>query len=390
MKKDRTDRVLHLLRVGVALLGVLSFWLLSPILTPVLESVLGQATLFSTALTLPEGAVLTLRERFAPDLVLSQNMNSLINLVSQVPESHGEPSLKSLSAKDNKSLIQEDEGSTYDLQSIPPEYRGALVEQTIVGEDGNNAFVRWQNAWIRNYTRLSPHEILEVLKKDTALKLEDSNRPQVLLYHTHTTESYDPSPGEAYDTRNNWRDEDKTNNMAAVGAALAEELTALGVQVIHDTTLHDFPSYNGAYDRSRATIRKYMDQYPSIRVAIDLHRDAVIYEDLSVMKPIVEVEGRKAAQLMIIAPCDDSKGSVGVPRWAENFRFAVGLANCLEKKYPGLTRPIFFCYRNYNLDLTDGSLLMEFGTNGNNLREAVYTARLLAPVLAEYLLMHTS
>ncbi len=368
-------------RAAAALVGAGVFFLLYPVARPYLEALPGQATLFSAALTMPEGAAVTLRERFAAELL---------------PESSDPPPAPSVPPPASSSASPPESGSgessetdppsvpsDYDPEEIPEEYRAALLEETVVGEEGNEAFIQWQSAWIRNYTRLTPSEIRQVLETPVSFSLSDNSEPQVLLYHTHTTESFDPSPGGFYDTRNNWRDVDKNNNMAAVGEALAEELEALGINVIHDTTLHDHPSYNGAYDRSRETLERYLEQYPSIRVAIDIHRDAVIYDDLSVLKPTVEVDGRKAAQLMIIAPCDD--GSIGVPGWKENFRFATQLASEMENRYPGLTRPIFFCYRHYNLDMTPGSLLFEFGTNGNNLEEALYTARLIAPVLADCL-----
>ena len=110
----------------------------------------------------------------------------------------------------------------------------------------------------------------------------------------------------------------------------------------------------------------------------------MLYDDGSTLKGVQEVKGKKAAQLMIIAPCDD--GTVGVPGWEENFRFAAELTSAVEKEHPGLMRPVFFCYRNYNLGMTPDSLLLEFGTNGNTLEEAIYTARLVGPVMAEYLL----
>ena len=385
MKKKGNEKLARIFRAAAALAGAAVFFLMYPTLGPVAESVLGQATIFSAALTMPEGAALTLQERFAGEIVPLEEADPLPSVPPA--SSASEPQDSSSSQQDPSN--QEPSPSTpsagdYDPNDIPQEYRAALLEETVTGEEGNEAFVRWENAWIRNYTNLSGQEILDVLKTPSALKMGDSGQPQVLLYHTHTTESYDPSPGEFYDTRNNWRDVEKTNNMAAVGEALAQELEALGINVIHDTTLHDYPSYNGAYDRSKVTVEEYLERYPSIRIAIDIHRDAVIYDDLSVLKPVVEVDGRKAAQLMIIAPCDDA-GSVGVPRWQENFRFAARLASDMEEAYPGLTRPIFFCYRHYNLDLTDGSLLFEFGTNGNTLEESLYTARLIAPILADYI-----
>ncbi len=382
MKRNGKEKFAQVFRAAAALAGAVAFLFMYPTLGPVLESLLGQATLFSAALTMPEGAAVTLQERFAAEIIP-------IDQVDQPPDDPPEASLPPPSSSSSGGH-QPGDGlpeTDYDPEDIPEEHRGALIAQTVTGEEGNEAFVRWQDAWVRNYTRLTPQEILAVLDDPASLTLGDSGQPQVLLYHTHTTESYDPSPGGVYDTRNNWRDVDKNNNMAAVGDTLARELEARGINVIHDTTLHDHPSYNGAYDRSRVTVQDYLDRYPSIKVAIDIHRDAVIYDDMSVLKPVVEVDGKNAAQLMIIAPCDD--GSIGVPRWKENFRFAAELVSGIEQKAPGLTRPIFFCYRNYNLGMTDGSLLFEFGTNGNTLAESIYTARLIAPVLADYINQHT-
>ena len=171
--------------------------------------------------------------------------------------------------------------------------------------------------------------------------------------------------------------------MAAVGAVLAEELEECGLAVLHDTTQHDNPAYTGAYLRSTQTIKSYQQQYGSLRVLLDIHRDAILYSDTSIAKTTALIDGKKAAQLMIIAPYDD--GTLGIPNWRENFRFAVALTDAIESAYPGLTRPVFFCSRSYNFACSDGALLLEFGTNGNTLEEAQYTARLIAPILAAVL-----
>lgn len=253
----------------------------------------------------------------------------------------------------------------------------------MVGEPDNPAFLQWDNVWLRNYTKLSLPAIEKVLEQPASLIVADSSEPQVLIYHTHTTESYEKYDNSVYDIRNTWRDTDNTNNMAAVGEVLAEELRKAGISVIHDTEQHDYPTYNGAYDRSLKTVEQYLQEYPSISVTIDLHRDGIIQNDNTVLKPVVEVGGKKAAQLMIVAPCDD--GSVGVPEWKENLRFAAALQHNISNSVPDLCRPMFFCYRNYNLGLTDASLLFELGTNGNTLEEAKYTAKLIAEPMAETL-----
>ena len=159
-------------------------------------------------------------------------------------------------------------------------------------------------------------------------------------------------------------------NLAIV---LASGLEQAGLAVLHDATQHDNPAYTGAYIRSTETIKSYQKNYPGLRVLLDIHRDAILYSDTSIAKTVAVINGKKAAQLMIIAHYDD--GTLD--------RFAAALAAAIEEKYPGLCRPIFFCSRSYNYACSDGALLLEFGTNGNTMEEAQYTAELIAPVIAE-------
>lgn len=374
-----------LLRALAALAGAGVFLFAYPVAGPVLEGLLGRATLLSAAFAMPEGALATIRQRYAPEL---GEESPPPGFLSDWREKQPGPSASSQPPDEPEEPDREAEQSSPAWRSppdIPAEYRAPLLSATMTGEWNNTAFCRYQWGWVQNYTRLSLMDIDEVLETRAQVSLDpDEEGPQVLIYHTHATESYEEWDSDVYDTRNKWRSQDNTANMAAVGEVLAQELEKRGIGVIHDVTQHDHPAYNGAYDRSAATIRGYLDEYPTIRVAIDVHRDAVLYDDGSTLKVVQEVGGRKAAQLMVIAPCDD--GTVGVPDWEENFRFAAGFTSAVEKKYPGLMRPVFFCYRNYNLWMTPDSLLFEFGTNGNTLEEAKYTARLVGPILADFLL----
>ena len=141
-----------------------------------------------------------------------------------------------------------------------------------------------------------------------------------------------------------------------VGDEICKQLEAQGIGVIHARDIHDYPSYNGSYARSRETITRILEQYPTIKVALDIHRDA-IQNDSGAYQPVVEINGREAAQIMIISGCDD--GSNDLPNYMKNFRFASNLQQQMEGDYPGFTRPILFDYRHYNQDLTNGSLLIE-------------------------------
>ena len=168
--------------------------------------------------------------------------------------------------------------------------------------------------------------------------------------------------------------------MVRLGDIITQELNDAGIVTLHDATQHDYPSYNGSYERSADTVKGYLEKYPSIKVVIDVHRDAIQREDGTVIKAVSDINGEKTAQVMIIAGCDD--GTMDMPNWDQNLRFAASLQDSMESAYPGLTRPIFFCYRKYNQDLTQGSLLLEFGSHGNTLEECERTAHDVGKSLA--------
>lgn len=210
-------------------------------------------------------------------------------------------------------------------------------------------------------------------------------QPSVLIYHTHTTETYQILDRDFYPTGNKSRTNDKNQNMVRVGKAICEQLENKGYKVIHVTDIHDDP-YSGAYSRSRKTVEEYLKKYPSIQITLDIHRDAIQRSDGTKIAPTVEIDGKKAAQIMIISGCqEEGNGITNLPDWKENLTFALRLQKELEDGFPGITRPLFFCARSYNMNLTHCSLLVEMGSDANTLEEAVYTGKCLGNTLAEIL-----
>jgi stage II sporulation protein P len=227
--------------------------------------------------------------------------------------------------------------------------------------------------WVKNLTEKNAAiDFAQELKKQPAVKIRKNAGPQVLIYHTHTTEAYAENPTA--------RTTDKTQSVCAVGDEIAKQLTAAGIGVLHDTTYHDYPAYNGSYDRSRATMQKDLKKYPGIQVTLDIHRDAMHRSDGMKLKPTALVNGKKAAQVMIISGCDD-KGALGYPNWEYNLRLALRLQKAMTA-YQNLGRPLDFCARKYNQDMTRGSLLVEVGTDVNTLAEAKYAGELFGRALA--------
>lgn len=234
---------------------------------------------------------------------------------------------------------------------------------------------------VRNLTDVSNDRLISESRLAPDFTVETGSEPQILIMHTHATESYEPYERDFYDSSFNSRTTDKHMNMAAVGDAIAEQLEGAGIGVIHDTTMHDYPSYNGSYDRSRETVQAILEEYPSIKIVLDVHRDAIERSDGERIAPIAEIDGRNAAQIMIISGCDD--GTMGMPDCMKNFRFACMLQQQLESDCEGLTRPILFDYRKYNQDMTTGSILIEVGGHANSIDQAVYSGELIGKALAE-------
>lgn len=258
------------------------------------------------------------------------------------------------------------------------------VQRTSYGTySGTRFFSLFSAGQVQNKTSIPNNTLIAESTAAPAFTIETNGEPQVLIMHTHTTESFEPYVRQNFDPTFNYRTTDSAYNMVSVGDAITAQLEAAGIGVIHNTTIHDYPSYNGSYDRSAETVRQILQQYPSIRVVLDIHRDA-IQKDNTLIQPVVEINGKESAQVMIISGCDD--GTMNMPNYMQNYHFACRLQENMEGMYAGLTRPILFDYRHYNQDLTTGSLLMEIGTHGNTLEQAQYAGELVGKALAQTLL----
>lgn len=210
-----------------------------------------------------------------------------------------------------------------------------------------------------------------------------SGKACVLIFHTHTTESYQYLDRGYYTAGVPTRDSDPGRNMIRVGDEICKELQAMNVEVLHDRTIHD-ARYTGAYAHSRARVLALLKKHPSLQVLLDIHRDAIQQQNGTKLKPTATIKGKKAAQLMIISGCQE--GAVtDFPDWKQNLVFALQLQQKLETLFPGLTRPLFFAPRRYNMNLSHCSLLIEVGSDSNTLEEAAYSGRLLGRALGELL-----
>lgn len=225
--------------------------------------------------------------------------------------------------------------------------------------------------------------IEELLKQKADLSIQDISKPTVLVYHSHTTESYTLLDVGYYTESFDLRSENNDRNMVRVGDELCEYLEDMGIGVVHDTAIHD-ENYSGAYDSSRKSIEKYLEKYPTIEVTIDVHRDDITYDNKTKVKPTAKINGKKAARMMIIAGAEYGRVE-NYPDWEYNLRFDLAVQNKVSQMYDGLMRPVLFSERKYNMDETKNSFLLEIGTDANTLDEACYSARLFATAFGELL-----
>ena len=212
---------------------------------------------------------------------------------------------------------------------------------------------------------------------------KNSNDVQVLITHTHTTECYLDYDAGFFNPDAKSRTDDATKNMVAVGERVAQELRQAGIGVVHDTEIHDQP-YSGAYTQSRKAVERYLENYPSISVVLDIHRDAVYQSDGTRVKPTAVINGQKAAQMMIIVGMKNTK-SVPNTHTAENLSFGAHLQQTLHARYGGVMRPMVLADARYNQQLCNGMILVEVGSDVNTLGEALYSAELLGKGLVETL-----
>jgi len=274
-----------------------------------------------------------------------------------------------------------------DVAEYEKEYLAAFSQKDVTGST-KEVFFRTSGATdtvqgisIKNSTSTKKPDFEALLKEKTDLEIRDKSAPTVLIYHTHTTESYLLADNGVFYGDYKTRSTDSTKNMIRVGDEICRVLEANGIGFIHDTNIYD-ENYEGAYSRSRVTVEKYLEAYPTIQIVLDVHRDAIYYSDTERAKPTAEIDGRKAAQIMIITGAEEGY-ITDFPNWENNLKFSLLFQKTAEENYEGLMKPVYFCQRKYNMDLGKCSVLLEIGTDANTLGEAVYSGYLTGKVLTE-------
>ena len=298
----------------------------------------------------------------------------------------------SLSAGIGRGETGGDEEAAEEVEGEPddPEDPENLPEVTAAPEDivgktllpvNGDGYDAAQGVYIENRPGLAL-DVAALAEAQLTLSLPEEG-PQVLIVHTHGSEAYTPDGGDTYVATGECRTTDTTKSVVRVGDEIAKVLTEMGLTVVHDTGLYDYPEYNGAYDRSLAAVENWLAQYPSIQVVLDVHRDALIGADGTVYKPITTINGEKCAQVMLVM---GSNALYDHPNWLGNLALAVQVQKEMNTLWPTLARPIGLRENRYNQQTAPGAMLVEVGSHGNTLQEALAAARMFARALGAVLL----
>lgn len=261
---------------------------------------------------------------------------------------------------------------------IPVQQDSSVVARTL-GPSASQSYLRAGDIYLADRAQKQP-DAAALAKARVNITLGAG--PQILILHSHGSEAYTPDGGDTYEASDPYRTTDCTQNVVRVGEEMAQVFRAHGFEVVHDTNLYDYPAYDGAYDRSLAAAERWLSQYPTIQIILDVHRDALAGEDDTIYKAVTRESGEQAAQVLLVVGTD---GSGYHPLWQENLTFAMDLQQQMLDDYDTLARPMVLRSSRFNQHLSVGSVLVEVGTHGNTLQEALTGARLFAESAAQVL-----
>jgi len=289
---------------------------------------------------------------------------------NQTEDSNGSDNKKNTS-DENKS--DSNNSITEDEKIILASNSGIKTEVVTPNPIAENANVQYGKVKIKNQTTYNLTE--DILNPN--IKIDNKN---ILIFHTHSCESYTPSEKYQYSQTGNYRTTDKNYSVIRVGNELENYLKQYNINVIHDTSYHDYPSYTGSYTRSLQTVENILKTNQS-DIIIDLHRDAV--GSRPDYAPTVKIGEDYAAQIMFVIGTNE--GGLWHPNWQQNLKFAVKVQQKAEEMYPGLFKPIMLTKSRYNQHTGKYANIMEIGSTGNTLDQCLNSMKYLSAVLNEIL-----
>jgi len=280
----------------------------------------------------------------------------------------------------SKTIEKSDENNEEDVQDGGSEnneenvVENAGVQTEVITpnpiSDGSNTSIG--SVKIKNET---DYQITEDMFNTDDLTIDNKN---IILFHTHSCESYTSSEKYPYTPTGNFRTTDLNFTVTRVGTELETYLKQYNYNVVHNTDYHDYPAYNGSYTRSLKTVENILQTTPS-DIIIDVHRDAI--GSRSDYAPTVKIGDEEAAQLMFVIGTD--AGGLWHQNWKENLKFAIKVQQKANEMYPGLFKTMMLTKSRYNQHTGKYASIIEVGATGNTLEQCLTSMKYLAAVMHE-------
>ena len=308
-------------------------------------------------------------ENKAFEKVLNSEISS-ISKINEIEEESKENNIDEI--KNVKIENEEDKLSKKEIEKTNEknEIKDKMQTQIITNNPlKDNSNVNYGNIKIKNQTEYNLTE--EILKPD--IKIDNK---KILIFHTHSCESYTPSEKYNYTQTGNFRTTDLNYSVVRVGTELENRLKEHNMDVMHNKDYHDYPSYNGSYTRSLKTVETIVKNDPS-DIIFDIHRDAI--GSRSDYAPTVKIGEDECAQIMFVVGTNN--GGLWHPNWNENLKFAVKVQQKAEEMYPGLFKTMMVTKSRYNQHAGKYASILEVGATGNTLEQSINSMKYLANVL---------
>ena len=310
------------------------------------------------------------------DMILSETTYSETGSVVQFLLAYQLPAMKALSPLDTNNSDNPPVEIAQNTETTPEvSHADTNVTTEVIPNNVPNKYTDdYNGVEIKNGTNYNLTE--DILNCDNL----DFNKKDIMIFHTHTCESYTPTEQYSYEETGTFRSIDLNYSVVKVGDVLTEQLQSYGFNVVHDKTYHDYPAYSGSYGRSQATVKNLLNSHAGTDIIIDLHRDAI--GDTS-YAPSVKIGDEVVSQLMFVIGTDG--GGLEHPNWKENLKFAIKVQEKANELYPGLFRPILLRNSRYNQQLGKAACIIEVGATGNTLEQSMGSMKYLSKILDEVL-----
>lgn len=279
-------------------------------------------------------------------------------------------------ASENTTNNQDKGNENEVITSTVEEAQTGLTTEVVSGGNINSKYTNEYNG-----VKIKNESKYELTQEMLTPSIELDDKKDVIIYHTHTCESYTPSPGFEYTQTGNYRTTDLNFSVVRVGRELKNNLTNYGFNVIHDETYHDYPAYSGSYNRSLVSVKNDLATNPNTQIVIDLHRDAV--GEGGSYAPTVKIGDEYVAQIMFVIGTDG--GGLTHSEWVQNLKFAVKIVEKGNELYPGLFKPIMVRNSRYNQHVAKAATIMEIGATGNTMDQCLNSMKYLSKVMDEAL-----